>query len=416
MAALSSLMDSDLAQASGEPTVEHRAGLEPGDLVGGKYLLLRRLGAGGMGQVWLAENSSTGAEVAVKALLPELASSADALARFRDEAYATAQLAHRGIVRIFDLVELEPGEGSLLIVMELLRGQTLARYIETRGPLSIEETLAVALPLLSGLSHAHGVGVIHRDVKPENVFLALEPDGEVIPKLVDFGISQLRERRAPGPCEGLVVGTPWYMSPEQARGEEVDARCDVFCVGILLYECLSGTNPFRVEGATTAPLRPPPPLSSVGAGLWAVISRALAERPEDRFSTAADLAEALCNATEPRSSWSISSFFTSPDARPAWPHVRAVHAIALGIAMIAVAIACQGAGSPAASPRVQSRAQRVVAPHAPKRVAHQTSFLAPSPEGADPVAPSTHRRARRFDLAPKSGHPRCPELIRDPGF
>jgi serine/threonine-protein kinase len=280
---------------SGSRPVAGGVALHPGDTVGGKYLLLHQLSAGGMGQVWCAQNSSTGAEVAVKTVLSSLASSSEAVERFRDEARATAQLAHRGIVRAFDLVEPEDERGPVLLVMELLRGHTLAQRLANFGPLSIDETLAIALPVLAALSHAHSAGVVHRDVKPDNIFLALDPDGELSPKVIDFGVSQLRCWGRSTRRDALAVGTPWYMSPDQARGEEVDGRCDVFGVGILLYECLSGTHPFRALGGrrSTDRRRAPPRIPTIPATLWAAIARALAERPEDRFSSAADLALAL---------------------------------------------------------------------------------------------------------------------------
>jgi serine/threonine protein kinase len=313
--------------------VGRRSEMSAGDVIGGRYVLLHELGCGGMGQVWSARNEWTGAEVAVKALAPRLASSPEALALLGEEARATARLAHRSIVRVFDLVELHPGSGRLLIVMELLRGHSLAQRLDALGPLSIEQTLGVALPILSALSHAHGAGIVHRDVKPENVFLALEPDGGVIPKLLDFGVSQTREwGRAPNRSETVVVGTRWYMSPEQARGEAVDARCDVFGVGVLIYECLTGTNPFRVEGTTRAADRrwSFPRIETIPARLWAVIARALAERREDRHASAAELADALRDAV-------------SPSARGStFPRVR-LSARALGaldfLAMVAVAAA-----------------------------------------------------------------------------
>jgi serine/threonine-protein kinase len=272
--------------------------MKPGDIIGGKYVLLQLLGSGGMGQVWSARNEWTGAEVAVKALRPELASSSDAPALIGDEARATAQLSHRSIVRVFDLVELDPGTGCLLIVMELLRGHSLAQRLDTMGPLSIEQMVAVALPILSALSHAHGAGIVHRDVKPGNVFLALEPDGRVFPKLVDFGVSQTRHWGSPKSSDGgTVVGTPLYMSPEQARGEDVDARSDLFGVGVLLYECLSGTNPFGAPGPEEDPRTcSPAPIESIPPKLWSVIARALAERPEERYSSAAEMARALRGA------------------------------------------------------------------------------------------------------------------------
>jgi serine/threonine-protein kinase len=282
-------------EESGSRPVQAAIELRPGDVVGGKYLLLRQLGAGGMGQVWCARNLSTGAEVAVKAVGVSIAPSSEALDSLREEARATAQLAHRGIVRAFDLIEPEDGQGPVLLVMELLRGHTLAQRLANFGPLSIDETLAIALPVLAALSHAHGAGVVHRDVKPDNVFLAVDPDGELSPKIIDFGVSQSRSSGASLCVYPLAVGTPWYMSPEQARGEHVDGRSDVFAVGILIYECLAGTQPFRALGGSgLTDSRPTPPrIPTIPATLWVVIARALAQRPEERFSSAADLAVAL---------------------------------------------------------------------------------------------------------------------------
>ncbi len=336
--------------SSGCRAVRRSPELQPGDIVGGKYELFHRLGVGGMGQVWSARNSSTGAEVAIKALLPELASSSDALARFRDEAHAAAKLAHRGIVRIFDLVEPESSAEQPLIVMELLRGHSLAERLANYGPLSIDETLAVALPILSALSHAHGVGVVHRDLKPDNVFLAIEPDGQVMPKLVDFGISQLREWGASTPFEQVVIGTPWYMSPEQARGEEVDARSVVFGVGVLLYECLSGINPFRVAGATSGAYQSwrAAPIATIPGSLWAVIARALAERTCERFSSAAELAEALGDATGTRRTESLLSLLPNYSSRDAPPRVRAVHALGVLAVVLFAAVVFFQAGAPGA--------------------------------------------------------------------
>jgi serine/threonine protein kinase len=164
--------------------------LRAGEVLAGKYLLITPLAVGGMGQVWTARNLTTDAEVAAKVILPAHASP-EGLARFRREARATASLSHRAIVRVFDLIELDPARGSLVMVMELLRGQTLCHRLEHMGSLSVPETLELAFPLLSALTHAHGLGIVHRDVKPENVFLALEPDGQRLPKIVDFGISKL---------------------------------------------------------------------------------------------------------------------------------------------------------------------------------------------------------------------------------
>jgi serine/threonine protein kinase len=257
--------------------------------------------------------------------------------------------------------------------------------------------MAVALPLLSALSHAHGFGIVHRDVKPDNVFLALEPDGQVFPKLVDFGISQLRGWGGSSRMQGIVVGTPSYMSPEQARGEEVDARCDVFGIGLLLYECLSGSNPFGSEASTISACHswPPAPIRGVPARLWGVICRALAEKPEDRFSSAADLAAGLSTAT------------SGPGWRSSWSRGLRVR-VALGVAMALVAaVFIYQPGARAANERAPGNVP--VAAHAAKRVAAERDLL-----DVAPAAPTTPPRVERTKLPVERG--RCPDLSRDPGF
>jgi eukaryotic-like serine/threonine-protein kinase len=310
---------SDPTNPGGAPSApsERRAG----DVLAGKYVLVRSLGVGGMGQVWVARNLATHAEVAAKVLLPERAVVGDALERFRREAQATASLWHRGIVRAFDLVELDREKGSLLMVMELLHGHTLAQRLERAGRLSLTETLQVIVPILSALDHAHRVGVVHRDLKPDNVFLAMDPDGEVIPKLVDFGISKMRHSSTSITARGALIGTPYYMSPEQVRGDAIDGRSDVFAVGILLYECLSGTPPFlgqTLHDVMRAVVEvQPPPLPDLPAGLGPVIERALAKRAEDRYATAAELATAIVDAV-PEAAKVLASTRTPPST-PAGP-------------------------------------------------------------------------------------------------
>jgi serine/threonine-protein kinase len=270
-----------------------------GDVLAGKYLLLAPLAVGGMSRLWTARNLMTGAEVAAKVLLPAFATEAG-LTRFRREAEAVGSLSHRAIVRVFDLVELDAERGSLLMVMELLRGHTLARELEHMGPLSVEETFEIALPLLSALAHVHALGIVHRDLKPENVFLAVDPDGQRMPKLVDFGISK-QMRASPITLDGQIVGTLRYMSPEQTLGSAIDPRSDVFSFGILLYECLVGKNPFlsatsgggwSAHVLTPFAIEPPPP-GRVPPALWQVIRRSLATQAEDRFASVVDLAAAL---------------------------------------------------------------------------------------------------------------------------
>jgi serine/threonine protein kinase len=426
-----------LAAASSSSPLERRAG----DVLAGKYLLLRPLGAGGMGQVWVARNLSTQAEVAAKVLLPERVVYGDALDRFRDEAQATASLSHRGIVRAFDLVELDPQKGSLLLVMELLHGQTLARRLDQAGRLTVEETARVLVPILLALDHAHRIGVVHRDLKPDNIFLATDPDGEVIPKLVDFGISKMRHASRSITARGALVGTPFYMSPEQARADAVDGRSDVFAVGILLYECLSGVAPFDGEtlhDVVRAVLEvEPPPLESVSPNLRSVMTRALAKRADDRFATAAEFAEAILAAVPeaqtalrtppppPPSSVTsvppaVSRTTTGPPAAPsraprlAWfAMLGCVVALALGTLRLT-----NDRTTPATSPAI---AQRF--PRAPKRVAPGLDVVAPAPATVPPEdglrssgSAHTGRSHPSPAAPPPPASPPPATVVHDPGF
>ncbi|HEY2516188.1 MAG TPA: serine/threonine-protein kinase [Polyangiaceae bacterium] len=275
-----------------------------GDILAGKYALLEPRGAGAMGQVWSARSVATGATVAVKILLPSRLASADGVARFRREAQATATLSHRAIVRVFDLVELsECGAGAMLMAMELLHGMTLAERLEKIGTLLVDEAYAVVLPLLSALEHAHALGIVHRDLKPENVLLAEDPDGHVMPKILDFGISKVMSDGGTLTDAGEIVGTVYYMSPEQARGGEVDGRTDLFSVGVLLYECLTGRHPFVSGDAVDVGtiLRAlfvcrPRPAQVIPPAIFQVLERALARDPRDRFPNAGEFADALRRA------------------------------------------------------------------------------------------------------------------------
>ena len=292
--------------------------LEEGTILAQKYRLTRTAGFGGMAQLWVATNQATGAEVCIKILVPET-SDGEAVERFRREAHAAARLSHRAIVRIFDLVELGvDGEvitsgqpTALAIVMELLHGETLGDFLMKRGKVPLEEAIDLTLPFLSALAHAHRAGVIHRDLKPDNIFLATDPDGHTIPKVLDFGVSKMfgvGELGARSPdakpltVDGVMLGTPSYMSPEQARGaRNIDARSDVFSAGILFYMMLAGRNPFESESfhsVISAILeRDPARLTSVPDEIWDVLAKALAKDMNDRFADATELGIALRHAS-----------------------------------------------------------------------------------------------------------------------
>jgi eukaryotic-like serine/threonine-protein kinase len=270
---------------------------EPGARVGGKYDLVRLLASGGMGEVWMARNVATGGHVAVKRCLEDTPGQ-EAAERFRYEARLGAMLSHRGIVRVFDLVE-ERGARPVL-VMELLRGESLERALARHGPMPEREALAVAVGVLAALAHAHDRGVTHRDITPANVFLAVDPDGHVTPKLVDFGLAKLPATGV-RTIEGRVLGTPRYMAPERIRGAgDVDARSDLFSVGVVLFEMLTGANPFAAStpaaslAAVLEVVVDPDP--RIGPRVWVEVQRALAKRPYERPASARELADALLAA------------------------------------------------------------------------------------------------------------------------
>ncbi len=271
-------------------------------VVGGKVRLEEKIASGGMGDVYRGKQLVTGATVAVKILEPRTKRDDDAVERFRMEARVSALLAHRSIVRVFDLFE-EP-DGSMALVMEFLAGQTLEHRIAREGALDPVVAIAMIVPVLGALDHAHAVGVVHRDVKPANIFLAVEPDGRVTPKLLDFGVAKSSAANV-NTMDGRVLGTASYVSPEQARAETVNGRSDIFSVGVVLYEAITGTSAFagahpaatmkNVLEATVDPHERIPPR------VWLVIEKAIAKSAYERQATAGELARALenaCNKTE----------------------------------------------------------------------------------------------------------------------
>jgi eukaryotic-like serine/threonine-protein kinase len=272
----------------------------------GHYEILAVVGAGGMGIVYRARDTRLDRQVAVKVLLPDIASNADALARFEREARAVAAISHPNILTIHDF---GTHDGSAYAVMEFLEGQTLRAMLD-RGPLPVRKSVSLAVQIAHGLAAAHDRNFVHRDLKPENV--GLTRSGEV--KILDFGLAREPLTRSLGPADatlahaisrpGVVFGTVGYMSPEQVRGSEVDYRSDLFSFGAVLYEMLTGRRAFARETAAeslTAILNDDPPdLQQSGAkvppALDRVIRRCLEKHPQDRFHSARDLAFALENA------------------------------------------------------------------------------------------------------------------------
>jgi serine/threonine-protein kinase len=238
--------------------------LVPGAIVAGSYRLSERLGSGGMGEVWAAVHQVTGREVAVKCLRAAAYRHSDARVRFQREARAACAVDHPNVVEIIDFSEREGEEP--MIVMERLRGETLADRLENEGALSLEATASLIVPVISALGTAHSRGIVHRDLKPSNIFIAQRSrEPATVVKVLDFGIAKWSELQESGPAlrteTGSALGTPTYMAPEQALAEKtLDHRADVWALGVILYECLAGTRPVEGDNAAQVALR----LLSVG--------------------------------------------------------------------------------------------------------------------------------------------------------
>jgi serine/threonine-protein kinase len=265
----------------------------------GRYHLERLIGSGGMAQVWEATDLVLGRQVAVKVLHPHLSVDDALVTRFRQEAVAAARLSHPGIVGVYDTCSDGSNEA---IVMELLDASTLRQHLDEHGALDAETTVRIALRLLDALEAAHRAGLVHRDVKPSNILLCR--DGRV--KIADFGIAKA-EDQTELTQEGTLVGTATYLAPEQLLGGDVDGRTDLYSLGIVLYECLTGHVPFRGEtGAAVAlarlhsdPVDPRRFRADVPTRVSDPIMRVLQRRPEDRFDSAADLRAALLDTGVP---------------------------------------------------------------------------------------------------------------------
>jgi serine/threonine-protein kinase len=269
----------------------------------GAYRLVRRIGAGGMGEVWLAEHAALGRRAAIKVLHAELSRRPDIVGRFFNEARAATAISDPGIVQIFDFGTA--ADGSAYIVMELLEGESLEARLARRGRLSVADALRIMRQVATTTGIAHACGVVHRDLKPDNIFVVRDPevDGGERAKLLDFGIAKLANGSSSvRTATSALMGTPTYMSPEQCRGAgSVDQRSDVYSLGCVLFALVAGRPPFVADGSgevIAMHLREAAPLAStrttgVPHALDEVIARCLAKDPADRFASAGELAAAL---------------------------------------------------------------------------------------------------------------------------
>lgn len=272
-----------------------------GHVIDGKYEIVSKLGQGGMSVVYRARRAHIGDDVAIKILLGKFVKDDAALARFKREARAAAMLRHPNVITIHDFGETEDEKAPAYIVMEFVRGAPMRELLKNESRFSVERAVRLMRGICAGVSAAHRQGVVHRDLKPENI-LVVAPDDDFefeSVRVVDFGLAKLLADAGAGPG-GTIVGTPYYMSPEQGMGEQLDTRSDVYSLGAMFYEMLSGTRPFDAETVSGVINRhlyePPPPFSEslkIPRRVSSAIMQALAKDPNERPQTAGDLARLI---------------------------------------------------------------------------------------------------------------------------
>jgi serine/threonine protein kinase len=334
------------------------------EILNGQFQILEKVGTGGMGSVYKASQPAMNRMVAIKILHPKLAGRKDLTSRFRREARAMSQLSHPNTVKVFMYGELED-DGSLYIVMEMLEGRNLNQTVRKGGPLPLERAIPILVQVCGALQEAHDLGIVHRDLKPENIFLCTQGGMVDYPKVLDFGLAKVTERQMqPGSViltqEGMVFGTPEFMSPEQAQGKTLDARSDIYSLAVILYEVLTGKLPFSARTPMeyiqkhvmeqAIPLNQRVPERKFPEGLEIVLTKALAKKPDERYQSAAEFGEAL-------RSYGGAAAAALPAIRVAGPHAVVERALSpapppavpeksngsLGL-LIGVAAACLLAG------------------------------------------------------------------------
>ena len=283
--------------------------LEPGQLIEDTYRIVRRIGEGGMGEVFEATHARLAGRYALKILLREIAGDANLLARFQREAQVTSALRHPNIVQVVDFRQLP--DGTSYIVMEFLEGVDLAEELRRRGALPLDRVAGLLDQIASGLAAAHEQGVVHRDLKPANLFLVvLGGSGRELVKIVDFGISKVRAKSGQITRTSTVIGTPQYMSPEQALGQSdrIDARSDQFSLACIIYEMIVGRCPFDGDSVPALMYQlvhvDPPPMQvngrPVSPAIEAVVRRGLAKQAEARYPDVLAFAQAFSAAVAGR--------------------------------------------------------------------------------------------------------------------
>jgi serine/threonine-protein kinase len=274
-----------------------------GTVLDGRYRIIKLIGEGGMGEVYSAEHVHIDKKFAIKLLKQEIVSNAEAVTRFRQEARSSSSIGHRNIIGIDDFGQLS--DGRIYMCMELLNGAALNDMIQQ--PMSADRLLNILIQTGHGLAAAHAKGIVHRDMKPENIFVTIGPNGEDVPKILDFGIAKVSGNDGQNHLTrtGTIFGTPFYMAPEQALGNPVDARTDIYAVGVIMYECFAGSLPFQGEsfmGILTQHITSEPePVTqraqkagrALPLGLAEIITRCMQKNPAQRYGSMDELVNAL---------------------------------------------------------------------------------------------------------------------------
>ncbi|HYV43335.1 MAG TPA: serine/threonine-protein kinase [Myxococcaceae bacterium] len=367
-----------MAETDNDPTVVPLAGVS---LAGGRYLLERKVGQGGMGAVYEAKDQRLGRKVAVKLMLEKSAGFAQ---RFEREARAASRINHPNCIAVHDFgTEVH---GSYL-VLEWVEGRSLAGIVAEEGGLSPARASELMAQVCDGLFAANAAGVIHRDVKPDNVMVHLAPDGREVAKLVDFGIARVTDGSEPKLTQtGSFIGSPLYMSPEQALALELDPRSDVYSAGATLYFALAGRPPYTGEGSSVMmqvinadPPALPSPLD--GIPIAAVVRRAMAKKREERYATAAELARAIHRANE------ADFAGRSPRRGPPLKVVAAISVPALALILGAAVLTATRTPSPPAALPVATRVADPQPPSAPAAAALPAATAAVEPPAPAPAPP-----------------------------
>src|SRR5713226_416354 len=308
---------------------------QPGTIIGDRYEIQQLLGQGGMGAVYKARDIELERLVALKLIRPDLASHPEILRRFKQELILAREVTHRNVIRIFDLGQ---AHGVRFITMEYVEGRDLRGLLHEKGKLSPEEAVPIFVQIAAALEAAHHAGVVHRDLKPQNVMV--DQGGRVY--VMDFGVA--RSLETPGMTQtGALMGTPEYMSPEQAKGLKVDARSDLFSMGIIFYETLIGILPFKADTAMATMFKRTQeraiPLAQAGSGvpvfLSDIVSKCLEIEPEKRFASAREMAQQL-------EIWLGPSAGSAPRTAAYWKWASA----ALAILLVALVIGFRLIGPP----------------------------------------------------------------------